>query len=595
MGLIDLQTDLKSLKYGSEKPYITKDVNNPQVNSGILNQVDKRVDDLTRISKLLTDKPGVKFVANQSFLQQEGFSDKINKRRTEDGNSTGGAILRQVGQTAKKVTGIIGSTLAQVPVNGTGTHFVHGLVPNTYLKESREGSQFAQFFGAGNVEGAPLALRGEKVPTSNINSNFPTGNIQGIGDYTDKFTSGSNYINSILDLNLDTQGTTLRGSSGIEIIPTNDGTQTNRQQQSAIKERVSRLGYDDPNKEIPQDSQSNSITNNSNLAKNGTPISLTNRRGTFLNGEIKDTTAETGSLNSKPNTDNGFYIPRISRSTIGNGAIGVQDFRSDNAISGSTTTTYSFNYNSRNINREQRVGLGNQGKKIEIDPELKYTKTDPETVDKLNALGVLDSKPSLEESRDFISLNFQVITPETTKYLYFRAYLDTFSDSFNADWGSTKYLGRAENMYTYNGFDRNVSLGFKIAASTREEMRPIYQKMNYLASTTAPTYGDDSFMKGTLVKVTVGDYLYEVPAVVNSVQYSWQTEYPWEISMSNPESDIDDDMQVLPHILDCSVELSIIHNFIPQTGDVPFVSNPFGNQFNKQAWTTLPSESEQTA
>lgn len=590
MALINQTTDLKSLKYGNGEPYIIKDINNPQVNSGIINQVDKRVDDLTRISKLLKDTPGIRFTTNLALIQQEGFSDKLNKRKNEDSNTTGGALLRQIGQTAKKVTGVIGSTLAQVPVNGTGTHFIHGLVPNTYLKESRERSQFAQFFGAGSIEGAPLALRGEKIPTNNINSNFPTGELEGIGEYTDNFSSGSNYINEVLGLNLGNNEPSTRGSNGTEIIPENDGTQTSREETSALKERESGLKYDNPNKEIPQEDLTNSITSNSNLAKDNTPISLTDKRGVpSIHGDINDTTAETGSLNSIPNTDNGAYVPRVNKSTVGNGNIGIQDFRSDNAVSSSTSTTYSFNYSNRNINKEQRVGLGNQGKKIEIDPKLKYTKTDPDTIDRLNQLGVLDSKPSAEDSRDFISLNFQVITPETTKFLYFRAYLDSFSDSFNADWGSTKYLGRAENMYTYNGFDRSISLGFKIAASTREEMRPIYKKINYLASTTAPTYSEGTFMKGTLVRVTVGDYIYEVPAVINSVQYTWQTDYPWEISMSNPEEDVDDDMQIVPHVLDCSVDLSIIHNFIPQTGDIPFVSNPIGNEFGKQVWINSPS------
>jgi len=591
MALINQQTDLKSLRFGSEEPYVTKNINNPPDNSGVLNQVNKRVDDLTRITKLLVDKPGLKFAANQAFVRQEGFADKINKRRTEDGNTTGGAILRQVGSTAVGVAKVIGSTLAQVPVNGTGTHFVQGFRTDTYLQDSEERSDFAQFFGAGGVEGAPFALRGEKVPTGNIKSNFPTGIIQGVGDYNDRYNSGSNYINKVLDLSLDTQDTTLRGSTGNQIIPINNGNLTNREIQSTLVDRGTGLSYNaltEDNKPIDEDE----INTNIISAKSGNPINISRRRGSpFIYNEIKDTTAASGSLNSRPNTDNGIYNSS-SVSTISPGEAGIQDFRNPNAVSGSNSNTYSFNYNSSEINKETRLGLGNQGKKVEIDPNEKYTKTNPESIDRVNQLGVLDSRPSSEDSRDLISLNFQVLTPETTKYLYFRAYLDSFSDSFNADWGTTKYLGRAENMYTYNGFDRAVSLGFKIAASTREEMQPIYEKVNYLASTTAPTYGDGTFMRGTLVKITVGDYLYEVPAVINSVQYSWQTDYPWEISMNNPESGIDDDMQVLPHILDCSVELSIINNFIPQTGKVPFVSNPFGNSFGKRVWTSLPSQGE---
>ena len=627
MGLIDLQTDLKTLKYGSDEPYVTKDINNPQQSSGIVNQVDKRVDDLTRISKLLTDTPGVKFTANQAFLQQEGFSDKINKRKIEDGNSLGGAVLREVGQTAKKVSQVIGSTLAQVPVNGTGTHFVHGFRNDTYLQDSNQRSNFAQFFGAGGVEGAPLALRGEKIvedgsPEQGLTaykvndtkkSNFDkqaqnqqdkkgffTGNISK-NTYYEKSTLNNPLVGQDKDYiksNYSSKERQEVAKNGGQIIADNLNQEGYNQHgpaaTSSIKDKQSVVGdltqntfYEKDTTEDQFAAQDKDYLNSNystkerqEIVKNGDTLLADNLN---QEGYNQYGPAATSSLERKQSI---FDTQDSNRERKQSPSTKLQDFRQQN------TTTYSFDYSSKNINREQRVGLGNQGKKIQIDPEQLYTKTDPDTVDKINALGALDSKPSAEDSRDFISLNFQVLTPESTKFLYFRAYLDSFSDSFNADWSSTKYLGRAENMYTYNGFDRGVSLGFKIAASTREEMRPIYQKINYLASTTAPTYGEGTFMKGTLVKVTVGDYLYEVPAVINSVQYSWQTDYPWEISLSNPENEIDDDMQVLPHVLDCSVDLSIIHNFVPQTGDVPFVSNPFGNQFGKQIWTSFPTEAQ---
>ena len=57
-------------------------------------------------------------------------------------------------------------------------------------------------------------------------------------------------------------------------------------------------------------------------------------------------------------------------------------------------------------------------------------------------------------------------------------------------------------------------------------MQPIYQKMVYLASATAPTYSNN-FMRGTLVRLTVGDYVYALPGFLEQVNYTWQTDYPW--------------------------------------------------------------------
>lgn len=98
-------------------------------------------------------------------------------------------------------------------------------------------------------------------------------------------------------------------------------------------------------------------------------------------------------------------------------------------------------------------------------------------------------------------------------------------------------------------------------------MKPLYQKMLYLASSTAPTYADDGqFMRGTIVKMTVGDYVYELPGVMNSVNYSWNTEYPWEIAMLEPEGEGDNTMQELPMVMDCSIDFTPIHTFTPEAG-----------------------------
>ena len=76
-----------------------------------------------------------------------------------------GNIIRRVGGTVKHVAQVAGSTLAQVPVNGTGTHFLRAFRTDTYLQENDATSGFGQFFGAGGVEGAQYALRGERVPS----------------------------------------------------------------------------------------------------------------------------------------------------------------------------------------------------------------------------------------------------------------------------------------------------------------------------------------------------------------------------------------------------------------------------------------------
>jgi hypothetical protein len=294
--------------------------------------------------------------------------------------------------------------------------------------------------------------------------------------------------------------------------------------------------------------------------------------------------------------------------SVGRGVPGdIQDFRnpdSDNNYNGGVSNSYSLNYASPTINKETRVGLGNQGKKKNL---TNYSITDPASIDKLNYLDVktvsngengrIDSNvhtpDERESSRDFIKFNFQIITPEDTTFLYFRAFLTELSDSYQGSWDTSKYLGRAENFYTYQGFDRSINIGFNIAAATRKEMKPLYRKMAALASVTAPTYGaDGKFMRGTIAKVTVGDYIYELPGIIESVDYSWNTDYNWEIAFQNQEGNVDDDMQELPQIMDCSVKFKPIHNFIPEAVGkgrlLPYITNPVPNGSDKAIFIPQP-------
>jgi len=178
--------------------------------------------------------------------------------------------------------------------------------------------------------------------------------------------------------------------------------------------------------------------------------------------------------------------------------------------------------------------------------------------------------------RDIIKFRFTIVkptgddnTPIEYRYLNFKAFLTQLDDSFNGDWNSWKYNGRAENFYTYSGFERKVSLGFKIAAESKDEMAPLYSKMVELASVTAPTYTTDGTMKGNFVKVTVGDYLYNIPGIITDVSFNWSPESQWDLGL-NSLGEADEKHQQLPTVMDCSLTFTPIHEFVPQQG---FVEN----------------------
>lgn len=628
LGLINLQTDLKSLRYGSDRPYVTKDINNPPSSNQTGMQITKRIDDLSRISQMLIDRPGLKFIANQALLQQVDIQDKLQKNLDNGNRTLGGAIVRQALDTVKQTAKIVGSTLAQVPVNGTGTHFVYAFRTDTYLRPSNEGDipAFREFFGAGGVEGAPLALKG-KLIEGEVQSNFGTKispsefrvTAQSALDYDEKINR------PIVDENTKTlaeagKPITIPGpqwETTAQPFELGRSNQLKEADQGDLKEytptpftNTFAEGNTYDNKVTPSGSASIIKTTHSTITDvKGTPIELSkvvsnsgnigndgeqrytlnstytgtstkSNIGAALTGSTIPTNKLTGSYRpSDPNLasntqtsykpfDNPTLISNISEKNQTQGpTTDIVDFREKKGNS------YSFNYNSPTINRERRVNLGNQGK-VSFD-RSNYSNTDVDTQDTLNKLNESTTRiDGTSDARDLAKLYFEIITPEGSTFLHFRAFIDSIDDNFNADWQGTKYVGRAENFYTYGGFERDINISFKIAAATRAEMKPLYRKMVFLASSTAPTYGGEGFMRGTLARLTVGSYFSQLPGVITSVKYSLIQDMPWEISMQNPEAGTDDDMQELPMGLQCSVSYKVIHDFAPQTGLYHYFTSP---------------------
>ena len=166
MPLLDLKTDLKSLKYGNDQPgggssgqpYVTTDINRVDtgfnrfrmtkfddglVRGGVVSAANASIVDTIRVGKFLKDFPkGPLFIAKQIGLQLSNPRLEIKKLNTNNPTS-GGGLLRNVGNfilnTANKLNNAVGptriynlgiNTLAQVPVNAFGGHFNrHGLLP----------------------------------------------------------------------------------------------------------------------------------------------------------------------------------------------------------------------------------------------------------------------------------------------------------------------------------------------------------------------------------------------------------------------------------------------------------------------------------
>jgi hypothetical protein len=238
------------------------------------------------------------------------------------------------------------------------------------------------------------------------------------------------------------------------------------------------------------------------------------------------------------------------------------------------------------INMENRIGISNSGKIQSGLPQGKpvdyriTVSTDKinmmmptvyrtfETQDPWTALGYKDS----------IKLGFECINNDNTSYstaLIFRALLTNgFSDGNSAILNSFRYMGRGEEFFTYQGFSRQISFSFKIAAFSRVELKPLYNKLNYLMSQVYPDYSPNTnVMRAPLVRLTLGDYLYRVPGFIESINITADNSSPWEINLESSS-----DVQELPHVLEISVSFKPIHNILPKrqtTDSINLITNGF--------------------
>ena len=233
------------------------------------------------------------------------------------------------------------------------------------------------------------------------------------------------------------------------------------------------------------------------------------------------------------------------------------------------------------------------------DGNIDYTVTNIGAQDKINLLPILtpDDDGGLVSSdgfkyQDLIKFKISVVNPidpDDVRVLLFRALLEDLGDDYTGGWNSYKYNGRAEKFYTYNEFDRKINFSFKIAAQSRQEITPLYQKLNYLVAQTAPEYsGNKKRMRGKFNRITIGEWINDIPGFFTNINLKWSKSYPWEINLE------EGGVTQHPHVLDVSCQFQPIHDFAPENREFDLAAAPFilpGIENVKKGQVDTPSTS----
>ena len=190
------------------------------------------------------------------------------------------------------------------------------------------------------------------------------------------------------------------------------------------------------------------------------------------------------------------------------------------------------------------------------------------------ALDRLTAQPMYEDStpKNYLGIqdimNFRIAAiknndGQNAVYLHFRAYLESFGDSYGATWNPVQYVGRAESFFNYGGFKRDITLSFQIVAESKAELIPMYRKLNYLASTLAPDYGNNGLMKGTLHRLTVGSYLNEMPGIITDISFDPEFDAGAEIGRK-ADGTYDESVGQLFKMFTVKLSFIPIHDFLPE-------------------------------
>ena len=645
MGLIDLKTDLKSLKYSkdrigggsSNQPFVQKSIPDgfdAVGNTGGLDVLTRGgslifqsiADDASRLTKLLLTPDtfqGPAFTIKQNVLSRQNVQTQASPKGLNQG-----AYLPT-------------STIAQAIVNAEGLHF------NTFGKNPIPGSVGSLTTYSDVVEGSFLSpgikslANNRLLRFTNTFVNSPTldntlysypggpGSILGIGKtritipgeqrtginrdnvtsgtirtgVTLNLTDGLYKINGFKDLN-ELLGASNSAGLQADFPGASRGTNTLITPKTAPKgDRVTGINSTE-NSRYAIISDLNTDENVSLFIPNITPDGLyegnkpsarEKAMGTTPFTGTEDLTKPTSEANkqtqAQPNLQSYTYTQeQLQQAPSYRTSANIQDFRKqlrninnpDAKAVGANVLAPS--YTDQNI--EKRVHLGNPGLKGDVSDYSKgkkdiITGNRLGALDKINALPLYQSdtvaKDNEKDVDDLVKFRIAVMDSNGTNsngtstktFIHFRAFLNNISDNFTSDWQAHKYVGRGENFYTYNGFDRKVSLSWTVYAQSREELIPMYKKLNYLASSLAPDY-NNGFMRGVLVQLTIGGYFYNQPGFITGLTYDLTEESTWEIGIndkgfSDPANRGDDLVKELPHMIKVSsFNFTPIHRFIPE-------------------------------
>ena len=215
---------------------------------------------------------------------------------------------------------------------------------------------------------------------------------------------------------------------------------------------------------------------------------------------------------------------------------------------------------------------------------IKGEKLKEEAIGDILSNRVLEDNVSIDDKKDLIrfSIEFGLEDNKSSRHIQFRAFLNDITDNNSANYSSTRYIGRADQVHVYEGFTRTIGLGFTIYSRNPDEQKIVFQKLNTLTSLLTPSYSikqdnqirnyssplDKSKEVGVvenilggiprapIIKLTIGNYINGQYGFITNLTYNIKNANMWDIDSE------------LPHIIEVSsFSFTPIHDFVVSQGE----------------------------
>ena len=138
-----------------------------------------------------------------------------------------------------------------------------------------------------------------------------------------------------------------------------------------------------------------------------------------------------------------------------------------------------------------------------------------------------------ENDLDFIPFRFE---DSKNNLIVFRAILSGITDTFTPEYSSERYIGRPDNVYVYTGTTREISFTFDIYPKSDKELITLWEKMNYLAGLTYPSWegavGGGAGMVAPFCKLTIGQMYENTSGYISGLTYTVMDSSTWETTFA---------------------------------------------------------------